>query len=134
MKKTTFKTILLFLIYALVLNPVSIVMAGSTDGLLHVASTKHCTMEGKLDQGVMNVEEASSPMKISDMSDCKCDKDCKQGTCGQKCNDCLHFFAGLPVITTELINYHSVLAKITFDLKHQLSMLMHYRPPISLHS
>jgi hypothetical protein len=125
MKKATYKTILLFLIYALALNPVSVVLADNSGGLLSNVAAKHCEMEGKAHK---------SAMKMADKSDCKCKKDCQQGACGQQCVNCGHFFVGLPAFTTEPIHKNSALINITPDLRHQQPMLMHYRPPKTLHS
>lgn len=132
MKKTTHKTILMFLIYALVLNPISIVLADQSSGLLPSATTKHCKMEGKVHENAMKMDEASSSMKMTDNSSCKCKKDCQHGACELQCADCGHFFVGLPAFTTEPIHQRSSRIDITPDLLHQQPMLMHYRPPKTL--
>lgn len=134
MKKTTYKTILLFLIYALALNPVSAMLADNAGGLLFNTSPKHCNMEGKAHKSAMQVKTPSSSMKMAEKSGCKCEKDCQESNCGQQCVDCGHFFAGFPALTIELIHNQSTCIKATSDLRHQLPMLVHYRPPISLHS
>ncbi len=134
MKKTSYKTIILFLVYALALNPLGAVLADQAGGLLSNASTKHCEMDGKADKNTMNMDGASASMSLADIPDCKCNKDCQQGACGQQCADCGHFFAGFPAFTSVLIQANANRIKATSDLRHQLSRLMHYRPPISLHS
>jgi hypothetical protein len=134
MKKTTYKTILMLLIYALALNPISVVLADQSGGSLSNIATKHCKMEDKAHKSAMKMDDASSSMKMADKADCKCKKDCQQGACGQQCADCGHFFVGLPTISTEQIHNHSALINIIPDLRHQQPMLVHYRPPKTLHS
>lgn len=143
MKKTTYKTILLILIYALALNPVSVVLADQSGGFLSNTATKHCKMDGKAHKHAMKKDDSSSLMKMVDpassmkmavKSDCKCKKDCQQGACGQQCAECGHIFVGLPVFNTVLNHTHSTLININLDLRRQQSMLMHYRPPRIFHS
>lgn len=134
MKKTTYKTILFFLIYALALNPVSAMLADNAAGSLFNTSTQHCKMEGKTHDNAMQMGDALSSMKMAEKTGCKCNKDCNEGACGQQCSDCGHFFAGFPSFTTELAHNHSTHIKATSELRHQLPLLVHYRPPISLHS
>ena len=80
------------------------------------------------------MDHSSSSVKMADKSDCECQKDCQQGACGQQCAECGHFFAGLTAYTPELSHTHLTHFKITSDLRHQQPMLMHYRPPKTLHS
>jgi len=127
MKKTTHKTIILFLIYALALNPFSVVLANQAGGYLSKTVAIKCEMNDK-------AHTNNSSMKMADKSDCKCKKDCQQATCGQQCADCGHFFTGLLTFTTEHVHNHSTLINITPDLQHQQPMLVHYRPPKTLHS
>jgi len=134
MKKASYKTILLFLIYVLALNPVSAMLTNNTGGSLFNTSTKHCKMEGMAHKNAMQMQAASSSMKMAEKAGCKCNKDCQADACGQQCADCGHFFAGIPAFTTELIHNHFTHIKATSDLRHQHLMLVHYRPPISLHS
>jgi len=136
MKKTTHKTIILFLIYALALNPFSVVLANQAGGYLSKTVAIKCEMNDKAhtNNSSMKMDNASSSMKMADKSDCKCKKDCQQATCGQQCADCGHFFTGLLTFTTEHVHNHSTLINITPDLQHQQPMLVHYRPPKTLHS
>jgi len=134
MIKSIYKTILLFLIYALALNPVSAVLADNAGDWLLNSATTHCQMEGKVHKDAMQMGDSSSSMKMADKSGCKCTKDCQQGACGQQCADCGQFFVGLLTFTTEQIHNHSALINITPDLRHQQPMLVHYRPPKTLHS
>ena len=134
MKKTSYKTIILFLVYALALYPLGAVLADQAGGLLSNTSTKHCEMDGKSDKNAMNMDAVSTSISLTDISDCKCNKDCQQGACDQQCADCGHFFAGFPALTPVHIQANANRIKATSDLRHQLSRLMHYRPPILLHS
>jgi len=134
MRKITYKSFLFILIYALALNPVSLVLADNAGAWLSKSGTSHCQMEGKVHKEGMQMEGSSSSMQLADQAGCKCDKDCGPGACGQQCNDCGHIFTGLPAISHEFNNAHSELINITPDLLHQQPMLMHYRPPKTLHS
>ena len=134
MMKTIHKSIILLLMYALALNPISVVLADQASGLLSNVATKQCEMEGKAHKGTKNMDDSSSSMKMADKSDCKCKNDCQQGVCGQQCADCGHFSAGLTAFTSEPGHTHPIHIKVTSDLLHQQSMLLHYRPPKALHS
>jgi hypothetical protein len=134
MKKITYKSFLFFLIYALALNPVSIVLADNIDSWLSNSPTAHCKQEGKVHKDAMQMADSASSMQIADQSGCKCSQDCGPGACGQQCNDCGHIFAGFPAISLEFSNTHPELINITPVLLHQQTMLVHYRPPKTLHS
>jgi hypothetical protein len=132
--KRTCKTIIMLLVYALALNPMTTVLADQAGGLLSNAITKHCEMESKADKNPMSMDDASASMSFKMDAGCKCSNDCKQGACGQQCADCGHFFAGIPVFTIVLSQGKSQRLKLTSDFRNQLPTLMHYRPPIILHS
>lgn len=134
MIKSIHKIILVFLIYALALNPVSAVLADSVGDWLLNSATTYCQTEGKTHKESMQMEGSSSSMQMADQSGCKCDKDCGPVACGQQCNDCGHIFAGFPAIHLEFSNTHSELINITPVLLHQQPLLVHYRPPKTLHS
>ena len=134
MKKITHKTILLLVVYTLALNPVSMVFAGQLGGLLSSATSTDCKMESMAHKETMEMSHSSSSDKMADKSDCKCQKDCEQGACGQQCAECGHFFAGMTAFTPKLSHTHFTHNKVTSDLRHQQPMLMHYRPPKTLHS
>ena len=134
MKKTTHKSIILLLMYALALNPLSVVLANDLGGLLSNDATADCMMDEARHNSAMQMDNSSSSENIATKSDCKCQKDCQQGACGQQCSECGHFFAGLTAYTPELSHTHFTHNKVTSDLRHQQPMLMHYRPPKTLHS
>jgi hypothetical protein len=134
MKKVPYKIIILFLIYALALNPLTTVLADQAGGILSNAITKHCEMESKADKNSMNMDDASASMSHNMEPGCKCSKDCNEGDCGQQCADCGHLFAGIPIDILVLTHSKSNQLKLSSDFRHQLPSLMHYRPPITLHS
>ena len=134
MRKITYKSFLFFLIYALALNPVNVVLADNASGWLSNSSITHCNMEGKLHKDAIKMQDSASSMQMADKSGCKCNQDCGPGACGQQCNDCGHIFAGFPAISLEFSNTHSELINITPVLLHQQPLLVHYRPPKTLHS
>ena len=120
--------------YALALNPLNAMLANDIGGLLSSMDVANCMMdEDKQHQSAMQVDNSSSDVPAK-ASDCKCQKDCQQGVCGQQCADCGHFSAGLTAFTSEPGHTHPIHIKVTSELLHQQSMLLHYRPPKILHS
>ncbi len=134
MMKTTHKSIIFLLMYALALNPLNAMLANDIGGLLSSMDTANCMMDENMQhKNAMQMDNSSSDVPAK-TSDCKCQKDCQQGVCGQQCADCGHFFAGLTAFTSESGYAHSIQIKVTSDLLHQQPMLLHYRPPKALHS
>lgn len=134
MKKTTHKSIILLLMYALALNPLSAVLANDIGGLFSNLATADCKMEQSTHTSDMQMGNSVSSDAMSNTTDCKCQDDCQQGSCGLQCADCGHFFAGLVTFISEPGNNYTVHFKVSSDLQHQQPMLVHYRPPKALHS
>ena len=116
------------------LNPVSMVLAGQLDGLLSNTASNNCIMDGLIHDGSMNMDHSSSPDKIADNSDCKCQKDCQQGACGISCTDCGHGFVAINTFKSNTNQNNSELIHNFSSIRHQQPLLVHYRPPKLLNS
>ena len=134
MMKTIHKSIIFLLMYALALNPISVVLADQASGLLSNVATKQCEMEGKAHKGTKNMDDSSSSMKMADKSDCKCQKDCQQGACGISCSDCGHGFVAIITFKANTNQNNSELIHNFSSIRHQQPLLVHYRPPKLLNS
>jgi len=127
---TTRKSLLLFLVFTLVITPVSMVFSNPISDSNVVVSKKECHKKQSASHSKqMQMDKMSSGHTDMVHEKCTCKMGCNHAQCTSGCSDCSHCVLGLVSrISQPPVTHPSQISLISQTL-YQKPFVMQYRPP-----